>query len=213
MAKKVKGREKKSDPLEGISETAQQVWAAGVAAFEQAQKQGGKLLATLLEEGERIQSRTRKVAVEKAGGVRHATAETRDKLEGIFDQRVAQAMERIGVPGRVQLEQLTQRISTLEQELRRLREGPAPDDVGDEAVPAAVQGEADDLERIKGLGPALERKLNAHGINTYRQIVSLSPEEIEELERSVLRSSGRFERDDWVAQARRLHAERYGEDL
>ena len=38
MAKKLKGRESRPDPMEGISESAQQIWAAGMAAFEEARR-------------------------------------------------------------------------------------------------------------------------------------------------------------------------------
>ena len=67
----------------------------------------------------------------------------------------------------------------------------------------APEGEADDLKKISGLGPALEKKLNALGIYHYRQIAALSAEEIAWVEEQV-KAKGRFERDDWTGQAKAL---------
>jgi poly(hydroxyalkanoate) granule-associated protein len=206
MAKKLKGRESRPDPLEGISESAQQIWAAGMAAFEEAQKQGGKLLSSLLLEGQRIQSATSASAESTLSGVRETTAETRDKLEKIFDERVSQAMARLGIPGRQQLDELSARIDALESEMKTLQDEPAPE------MPSAPEPEdEDDLRQISGIGPAMAGKLNEQGITSYRQLAALQVGEIAELEKR-LRAGGRFARNDWVAQAKRLHAEKYSSD-
>lgn len=70
--------------------------------------------------------------------------------------------------------------------------------------PTRPMGRQDDLTAIAGLGPALARKLNQEGIVSYAQLAALSDAEIAHLERNVLKSSGRFKRNDWVGQARRL---------
>lgn len=72
-----------------------------------------------------------------------------------------------------------------------------------EAAPA-VDG-SDDLKKLQGLGPAIEKKLNASGLTTYAQIAALSVEDIArvEEEQSI---KGRFERDNWVAQAKEFAA-------
>ncbi|MBY9066227.1 30S ribosomal protein S1 [Hyphomonas sp. WL0036] len=62
------------------------------------------------------------------------------------------------------------------------------------------QGEADDLKKLKGLGPAFEKKLNEAGIYHFWQIAALSDEQIAGLEEE-LAIQGRFERDGWKDQA------------
>jgi hypothetical protein len=62
----------------------------------------------------------------------------------------------------------------------------------------------DDLTAIAGLGPAMARKLNQEGIVSYAQLAALSDAEIARLEERVIKAAGRFERDDWVGQAKRL---------
>lgn len=61
-----------------------------------------------------------------------------------------------------------------------------------------------DLKLIAGIGPGLEKKLNAAGIQNYAQIAALTPDAIQELERTVVKFSGRITRDDWIAQAKQL---------
>jgi predicted flap endonuclease-1-like 5' DNA nuclease len=81
------------------------------------------------------------------------------------------------------------------------------------ATPADHAGEAgdpiepgeDDLTQIRGIGPKFAQTLKDHGITSYRKLASLTPQEIEELEEK-LGFSGRFERENWVEQARELIA-------
>ena len=62
----------------------------------------------------------------------------------------------------------------------------------------------DDLTAIVGLGPALAKKLNQAGIVSYAQLAELSDADIAHLEKQVIRSTGRFKRNDWVGQAKKL---------
>ncbi|WP_299861379.1 hypothetical protein [uncultured Hoeflea sp.] len=66
--------------------------------------------------------------------------------------------------------------------------------------PAAV---ADDLKRIKGVGPQLEAKLNAIGINSFAQIASWTKKDQAAFGEQLF-FQGRVERDEWVAQAKVL---------
>jgi predicted flap endonuclease-1-like 5' DNA nuclease len=71
------------------------------------------------------------------------------------------------------------------------------------SAPAAAD-KPDDLTAIAGLGPAMAKKLRQEGIVSYAQLAALSEGEIARLERDVIKSAGRFKKDDWVGQARRL---------
>lgn len=61
-------------------------------------------------------------------------------------------------------------------------------------------GKADDLKRIKGIGPKNEDALNALGIYTFAQIAVWTPENVAWVEGS-LSFPGRIQREDWIAQA------------
>ncbi len=61
-----------------------------------------------------------------------------------------------------------------------------------------------DLKMIAGIGPGLEKKLNAAGITSYAQIAVLTAAGIRRLEREVVKFAGRITRDDWIGQAKQL---------
>lgn len=84
-----------------------------------------------------------------------------------------------------------------------------------EGAPAAVEpgsprllkepdgGNPDDLTRITGIGPALERRLFENGIFHLRQIADWTEEEAEWVDRTI-GFRGRVKREDWVGQAKQL---------
>ena len=65
------------------------------------------------------------------------------------------------------------------------------------------EGAADDLKKISGVGPALEKKLNDLGITTFAQVAAFTKDDIEKVD-DALSFKGRIERDDWVSQAKEL---------
>ena len=71
---------------------------------------------------------------------------------------------------------------------------------------AAPKGDADDLKKISGVGPVLEKKLNDLGITTFAQVAAFTPEDIAKVD-DALSFKGRIERDDWLTQAAALAAE------
>lgn len=62
-------------------------------------------------------------------------------------------------------------------------------------------GTADDLKRIKGVGPKLEGVLNDLGIYHFDQIAAWSPGEVAWVDTNLVEFKGRCSRDDWVGQA------------
>lgn len=70
------------------------------------------------------------------------------------------------------------------------------------AVPAA--GEADDLARIKGVGPKLKAALNALGVTTYAQIAAWTEDDIKKIDAQLGTFAGRATRDNWIEQCKFL---------
>lgn len=62
---------------------------------------------------------------------------------------------------------------------------------------------ADDLKKITGIGPVLEKRLNQLGISCYEQIAAFSPGDIDRVG-GILRCKSRITRDNWVGQAKQL---------
>ena len=66
----------------------------------------------------------------------------------------------------------------------------------------AVEDQKEDLQKIKGVGPFLEQKLNAVGIFTFKQIASLTPEIEEQVNVAIEFFRGRIKRDKWAEQCK-----------
>lgn len=82
---------------------------------------------------------------------------------------------------------------------------PAPASPPPPEAPAAT-GEADDLLRIKGLGPKLAERLHALGVTSLAQIAAWDDAEIDRIDAQLGRFQGRIRRDEWREQARLLTA-------
>jgi poly(hydroxyalkanoate) granule-associated protein len=123
-----------------VRDSAQQIWLAGLGAFAKAQDEGAKAFDTLVREGTEWQQRTKSGAGERggsplggqaatlAGGIAEGLADKVsamadqvgaragaqwDKLESIFEQRTARALERLGVPRHADLAALAVRVDAL----------------------------------------------------------------------------------------------------
>ncbi len=68
---------------------------------------------------------------------------------------------------------------------------------------AKADDKADDLKKLSGVGPALEKKLHEAGVTTYAQIAGWSAADIAEMDEK-LSFKGRIEREGWVDQAKEL---------
>lgn len=72
----------------------------------------------------------------------------------------------------------------------------------------AKAGEKDDLKVITGIGPRIEKRLNAAGIYSYRQISEFTEESIEKITKTIRFFPGRIERDRWVEQSSKLYLDK-----
>ena len=140
MVKKLQkmSADKKSGPqLSGaVKESAQQIWLAGLGAFSKAQEEGGKVFETLVKEGLSIQRKTQAVAEEKiseatnkmatmATDIQSKAGHQWDKLETIFEDRVAKALNKLGVPSAKDVDALIARIDELNRNVQKMS-GKAP---------------------------------------------------------------------------------------
>ncbi len=82
---------------------------------------------------------------------------------------------------------------------------PAPAPAEPAPAPAPAGG-ADDLSRIKGVGPKLVALLGELGVTTFAQIAAWDDAEVERIDAQLGRFAGRITRDQWIAQAKLLAA-------
>lgn len=141
MVKKLKkmSADQKAAPhlTSAVKDSAQQIWLAGLGAFSKAQEEGSKVFDTLVKEGLAIQRKTQAAAEEKiteatsrmsdmASDLQSKAGNRWDKLENIFEDRVAKALGKLGVPSARDVSALAERIERLDQQVRALSAGSAP---------------------------------------------------------------------------------------
>ncbi|MCQ8897169.1 phasin family protein [Limnobacter humi] len=123
------------NPIKGAVDSAQQLLNAGLGAITKAQEESNRVLENLVKEGQEIQERTVKFANQKvvevtgevtgkvsklAGSVSSKATQHWDKLEQVFEERVARALGRLGVPTNKDVQQLSDRIEQLSAAIAQL---------------------------------------------------------------------------------------------
>ncbi len=63
--------------------------------------------------------------------------------------------------------------------------------------------DSDDLKRIKGVGPVIEKTLNGLGIYQFKQIADFTRDNISWVDKYIS-FPGRIDREEWVSQAKAL---------
>ena len=120
---------------DNIKDSAQQIWLAGLGAFNKAQEEGSKVFDALVQEGLTIQRKTQATAEEKLSEATHKVSSMAselssratgqwDKLETIFEDRVAKAMQRLGVHSAKEVHALAARVEELSKALEKLSSKP-----------------------------------------------------------------------------------------
>ena len=130
--KSAKSAAAKSSILSGsVKDSAQQIWQAGLGAFNKAQVEGTKAFEALVKEGVSFQRKTQSAAEEKINVATHKMTSMAndisskasgqwDKLENIFEDRVAKALNKLGVPSAKDIDALIARINVLNASVQKL---------------------------------------------------------------------------------------------
>ena len=119
-----------------VKDSAQQIWLAGMGAFSRAQAEGTKVFEALVKEGASLQKKTQSAAEDKisevtskmsnmAGDVQAKAGQHWDKLETIFEDRTAKALNKLGVPSAKDVDALMARIDELSAKVAKLSKAPA----------------------------------------------------------------------------------------
>jgi poly(hydroxyalkanoate) granule-associated protein len=150
MAKKLKalaGGSSETQLAQTIKDSAHQIWLAGLGAFAKAQEEGTKVFEALVKEGETIQKRTREAAEDKVAEARKVATGTWDKLENVFEERVARALNSLNVPTKKDIDALSARIHELTVATKKLS-GTAQKEAG-KAGDAVMEAVGETAEVVK----------------------------------------------------------------
>ncbi|GAA4337480.1 hypothetical protein GCM10023165_15520 [Variovorax defluvii] len=118
------------DKTDRIKDSAQQIWLAGLGAFAKMQQEGSKAFEALVKDGLGVQKKTQQAAEETLSQAQARMAGFASefgsraaggwgKLESIFEERVARALEKLGMPSAHEVAALQARVEALEAQLKR----------------------------------------------------------------------------------------------
>lgn len=214
-----------ADAQKGAQELEARVKAADQARAEaETQADGGSEKLQALEAD--LSARDEKIATLEQRATELGSARARiEELEGRLS-----AQGDADTEWRGRLEQCEtanrrkdQRIDELERRLAAPTPTPptvspqvAAGPTAEEAAAAAARGERpaeiDDLKKIFGIGPVLEKLLHGLGVFTFRQIAHWTPTDVDWVDSRLEEFPGRIVRDDWAGGARKEHQKKYGEE-
>ena len=154
------------DPVamaDNVKEQAQQIWLAGLGAFSKAQQEGTKAFEKLVSDGITMQRKAQMTAEEKLAEATQKVTQVAhqfneratgqwDKLETIFEDRVAKALTRLGIPSAAELQALHARIEQLEKQVAGKSKTAAP-----KAAPKAAAKSAP-AKKVAAKRPAAKKK-------------------------------------------------------
>ena len=115
----------KSHAPDSVTPPAQHVWLAGLGALAKAQQEGSKAMEALVNDGlafqRKSQSEAQQRLQEATERLSHLTTDFGqstsgrvDKLEHLFEDRVAKALHRLGMPSLLDIQMLNDRVTQLE---------------------------------------------------------------------------------------------------
>jgi poly(hydroxyalkanoate) granule-associated protein len=121
---------------DAVRDSAQQIWQAGLGAFTRAQAEGSKAFEALVQEGVSMQRKTQAAAEQRlaeatskmnsmASELSSKATGQWDKLETIFEDRVARALNKLGVPSAKDVNVLIAKIDALSLAVENLSKASA----------------------------------------------------------------------------------------
>ncbi len=113
---------RKETPMEGgrFFETLRKVLLASVGAMALATDEAEALISRLVERGQIAQEEGRKLAQEMMAKSRERMETSRGKMEASFDARIEKALERLNVPSKAEIENLSESIDELSKKIDKL---------------------------------------------------------------------------------------------
>jgi len=120
--------EKMNDLQDELKDSAQKIWMAGLGAVTMAGEEGTKLFKSLVEKGEAFQAKEHP-PVDKvkqtANDAKEKVTDMWSKLEEGFNDKVAGALQKLGVPTKDEISQLTERVDKLMEAINKLADAKA----------------------------------------------------------------------------------------
>lgn len=108
----------------GMTESARNIWLAGLGAVVYAQETGGKLFDDLVKRGREMEARAKVSPPEMTVTLRGATDRAMSAWQQLgkgLDEQVTAALHRMGVPTRSEIATLGKRVELLTASIEKLK--------------------------------------------------------------------------------------------
>ena len=114
-----------------VVESANKIWLAGLGAMAVAEEEGNKLFKNLVKKGEGFEKRGKKQLARVQSTVEEQVESAVDKADSTFgkfgkgfDAKVADTLNKLGVPSRMEIQKLTRRVEQLTKKVDSLNKKP-----------------------------------------------------------------------------------------
>ncbi|MGB5398930.1 MAG: phasin family protein [Thermoanaerobaculia bacterium] len=109
-------KKSKTDVQNEVVQSAQKIWLAGIGALATAEEEGSKLFNSLVKKGEGFEAQGKQRVGDVRARVEQIVGQAEGSMERLgnaLDEKVADAIKRLGVPSRDEIAQLTKSVEEL----------------------------------------------------------------------------------------------------
>lgn len=129
MTKKNKALIDIKDMEKNVTETAREIWLAGLGALSTAKDEGTRLYENLVEKGENFEKSGKKEIETLVSSVKDMAKETETsistKVNDTLDDTVKKVLDRFDIPSRDEVMELIKKVDTLSKKVSELSKKPA----------------------------------------------------------------------------------------
>ncbi|MGB5515568.1 MAG: phasin family protein, partial [Thermoanaerobaculia bacterium] len=120
-------KKSKTDVQNEVAQSAQKIWLAGIGALATAEEEGSKLFNSLVKKGEGYEAQGKQRVGDVRARVEQIVGQAEGSMERLgnaLDEKVADAIKRLGVPSRDEIAQLTKSVEELTVKVDSLKATP-----------------------------------------------------------------------------------------
>ncbi|MEL7148260.1 MAG: hypothetical protein AAFO69_17940 [Bacteroidota bacterium] len=202
-----RSRSSATNESSNLSEKERQLAQATAEKKEQLQSQLSKVEAQLQQAKDQIKQADakRQQTATDSDGLTEKVAQLEKALNACEDDRKQEQKQYAEQQAdcETKINALQAKLSETETTLSEIKDSDA-ENAAKLGFVAVAADRKDDLTRISGIGPFIEKKLNGLGIYTFEQISGFTSETVAKVTEAIEFFPGRIERDNWISQAKDL---------
>jgi poly(hydroxyalkanoate) granule-associated protein len=122
MTKRLHSATDSEDLFHQLKDLTEKFRLVGLGVFSKAQRTGGELLESLIEEGKKLEA-SFNPSVSRTPATPPLKPQQLEQLEKLFEDRVARALQHLRVPTRRELQALHRQMDVLSERIKALGDG------------------------------------------------------------------------------------------